>query len=312
MTETTKYSKEIFNYIFTPPYIDDVKNIRGINNYISFDIKKDKITNFYPLEQLYLFDKKDLKKLIETRKIKISNYEKYKIIEKIFQWQIEYRIRNNNYECKNIEDVYKYYKGSGYLDINNFLREKIIPNNIYPLIAGKYIQKLNFIFKLDNYISEYGNNGDNSFYVYRGITPPELIVLERCLKLNKKKVNKEGLAFNYPFVDRAFVSASKNIEVAAGFVERNECNCCVLKFRLPKNIKYLDIDYDSDEKEVIIQRNVSFTEFKTFTLYKNKVMIIECKIQLLPSDIDSFYNDTKIFERIKKQKYYNYMAKVDF
>jgi len=270
---------------------------------------------FFPLEQLCSLEEDELKQIINIRNIEIDGNKTLE--ENIFDWQI-HKLTMKRW-CNNFDNLYSYYKGSGYQDINEYLRKnnRNLPSNIYPLIGGKNlnVQILYCIYQLDKYISRDGLFGDSDTFFYRGIKPAELIVVKNCLKTSNiasRKIKKNEKCFISGIYDNAFISASKKIDKAANFVTHPEFNCCILRFRIPTDIKYLDKDYEEygdfkdieGESEIIIQRNIWFSDFKYYDLYKN-IYIIDCEIELRGKNIDSFYNHNSFLDHIKNKNYYN-------
>lgn len=293
-----KFDYSNYKDVFEKDHIEDIKKIREGFEYKPFD--SENINNFYALEQLCCIESEDLLKLCKKRNIKVDDDKPLE--QKILDWQIE--MKTKKWSCKTFQETYYYYKGSGYGDLNRFLRNTSLPFNFYPLIAGDNTHILHCIYQLDNFIEKDGIYGDYNKYVYRGITPPELIILKRSMKKNNDKKVKTGkeIYFESLLMGNGFVSTSKNIKTALTIVknQNDEYNCCILKFKIPKEIKFLDIDTESDEAEIIIQRNIIFKQFNKLGYDKIQNMyVIECQIYPFDPDIKRFYKDNSILDKLK-------------
>lgn len=281
--------------VFKTDKLEEVQNIR---NMTEFDYPPtNKKNNFYPLEQLCFFTYDNLIKLCEDRKIEIDINKPLEI--NILDYQIN-KIVFGSKRCETLEDAYEYYVGAGFVDMNTFLRRNDIslPYNFYPLIAGdsnkgssvgKNVSILNCIYRLDNYIEKYGEFGDDETFVYRGLTPPELVVVEHSLE-NDKKIRKHGeIYFREGLSGKAFTSSSKSIKEASRFVCKEGYDCCLLKFKIPSDIKFLDKSKYTTEEEYIIQRDIIFLNFEKIGKDENDVYIIECRIKPVPTKLEEFY-----------------------
>lgn len=292
--------------VFKKKQLEKLKNIRNMSENDYPPINKRNL--FYPLEQLCFFSYDELLKFCKEKNIKINPDKPLEI--NIFDWQIE-KFVSKSKKCENMEKAYNFYKGDGFKEVNDLLRRKDIdlPYNFYPLIAFNCNDyngsTLNCIYQLDNYIEKCGKFGDDETFVYRGLTPPQLVVVKRSIK-NDMVIRKSGeIYFRESLPDKAFISASKSIDVASGIVESHtigdkKYNCCILKFRIPEKIKFLDKDFDSEEQEILLQRGILFYNFKELGKDNNDIYVIECEIKSFYDDLDNFYkSDCPIL------KYYN-------
>lgn len=132
---------------------------------------------------------------------------------------------------------FKYYQGTGYGKINNFLREmsneSVINNN-------KDDPIVEHILNIDRGMKY---NKLNNMLMFRGIN--------------------SSLIKNLPsnvLVNKAYSSATPDFNIASNFTD----DCCILSFIIPDDIKTYIYDYKNitsknlKEQEVLLQRNTQF------------------------------------------------------
>jgi hypothetical protein len=200
-----------------------------------------------------------------------------------------------------VNEVLRDLKG---LPDNNFIMRLLGGN---PYIMCKYL----CISHLDDMCKTHSEQGEKEIepglFVYHGITKPSLLFIEKCIGkrkdnefLSEKCTNNKN--FQNELIDYGYIHASRDIQVAMNF---SGDNCCVLKFRIPKDLKYLvcdDIENqskisvgDPDMKEIFIQRNVVFSNFMyirfDYCRFKKdrKIAKIQCDIKPYPVSISNFF-----------------------
>jgi hypothetical protein len=315
--ETEMIKKKIKNIRDTsvyPPYltkndlIETEKNdLRKFNEYFKkFKLFKPTSINrvdailegiFYPMEQLVQFSDNELYQLLVDRKIEEMSEEA------LIKYQVS-KIIDGESECKTFEKTYDFYSSTGYQDINVYIREKTkgLPENFfYPLVGGnrKNIRLLYCIYQLDSFIKLSNKFGDGKTIYYRGITPPTLIVLQSCME-NNKNVKDGKLDFELSLNDIGFSSITTDINIAKNFTK--DYNCCILMFTIPKNIRYGDYSSKTHEKELILERNILYSEFEKKMKFDG-IFIIECSIRKIPYRLLDIYNGNtnKIVEFYEKE-----------
>ena len=137
------------------------------------------------------------------------------------------------------EQSLKFYQGTGYGVINNFLRDPDFKESV--LRYSKTDSTVAHINNIDESMS-YNNLGET--YYYRGI--PGAFIPQSIQSSSSIIVNT------------SFTSTTSDQKNARSFVD--EGGCCVLVFKIPDNLKTYIYTYKGKykESEILVQRNTQF------------------------------------------------------
>lgn len=170
----------------------------------------------------------------------------------------------------------KFYQGTGYGEINDFLRqvmdERIIEDNTSDPTV-KHIKNIDRIMK---------NNNLKNVIVYRGI--------KMSLLLNLKNMSSNVL------VNKGYTSSSLDIEKSKMFTDEN----CILRFIIPNNLKTHIYEYKKNisenlnEKEILIQRNTQFVINDMEDIKENKIYDAVLSNYIPPKSIRNLNNLEKL------------------
>lgn len=274
---------------------DRVKEIRNCfrmsefltnSNLNKFDPNPDYI---FPYEYLQTLNSDYLDIILKNRNLPKSGTKKKKILR-----ILRYGIRELSKFCED-EDLHIHTTNDR---ITNYLKNVDLPidgteNQLLRLVYGCHrvdiSKQLICVNKLDSYIINSPRTLDKDVYVYRSISEPQLIYIDKCVKHNNviKKCQGRNDAFLAALNTKHYSSTSLDIEASSDYTRNN---CCILRFKIPNNIDYLDTSlligdgrFDDDElSEVLLQRNITYYDFKYIGKYTcdngEKKMVIDCKI----------------------------------
>jgi hypothetical protein len=123
------------------------------------------------------------------------------------------------------EDSLKFYKGEGYGEINDYLhgRQKPQENTL------KHISNIDSVLSNEPHLRQ---------VYYRGI--------RGTIRIKNKSIINTG----YSSVSKEFDIAQREFAGKDG--------CCVLAFTIPHSIKYYEYQSDTNEGELLIERNIKF------------------------------------------------------
>lgn len=271
-------------------WTDRIVKIRNGFNTLQFndnvDIESSSDRYIYPYEYLKTLSAKDLNILLRKRSLEIQGTKEDKIL-RIQRYHIARLTPICQDETTHIFHVHTTYK------LTDYLKDIKLPatgdeEQLIKLLCG--IESLNTgkivcTNLLDRKIKESPKTLDLDTYVYRGIGDPALIYIQDCIddrKVKSRCKSTDGV-FLPALNTRNYSSTSLKISKASTFTQSN---CCILKFKIPENVDYLDTTKlsrkDGFEKidrlyEVLLQRNISYYEFKHIGEYKEKI-VIECEI----------------------------------
>jgi len=146
---------------------------------------------------------------------------------------------------KSMEESLKFYQGTGYGEINTFLRDPSFNESI--LIKHIDDQTVAHINNIDKSMG-YNKFGKDKFY--RGIAGSFI----------PQAIN----ASSGIIVNTSFTSTTSDEKVAKSYVDSG--GCCILVFEIPDNLKTFVYKYKGkySEAEVLVQRNTQFKIVKQF------------------------------------------------
>lgn len=227
-------------------------------------IKKKKINK---LKNLLNIKNKKIEKLLKKY---IDNENRINELIKI-SWEIIKILNIKNYNkyitldlsSKRALESLILYKDQGYKELNGYLRLNKIRKNIS-----------------NNYINNKAQNNQEKKLL------KIIKSIDKNMKINKKETHRyfykgvSDLSFvkNNKYIDKGFVSITDNINVSKAFINK-ETNCCILKFKIPKGIKYFDYnDIESGElsylmeNELLLERGLKFEIIKKD---KNNIFLVK-------------------------------------
>jgi hypothetical protein len=141
-----------------------------------------------------------------------------------------------------INKSFKFYQGTGYGPINQFLREPDFKESLLRIENIKHKPEIEHIINMDKGLT-YNVFGERYFYrgMANGFIPASIIM-------------SSGVIIN-----KGFTSCTKREDVTKSYTD--EEGCCMLKFIIPDNIKSYVYEYEGkyNEAEVLLQRNTQFT-----------------------------------------------------
>ena len=178
-----------------------------------------------------------------------------------------------------MNDSIKFYQGTGYGEINDFLRQimderTIEDNHSFPIV--KHIKNIDKIMN---------NNNLNNVIVYRGINIG--------LLLNLKNIGSNVL------VNKGYTSSSLDIGKSKMFAYEN----CILRFVIPNKLKtYIykykkNVSENLNEKEILIQRNTQFVINNMDDIKPNKIYDAVLSNYTPPKSVQNLNN----LERLKNE-----------
>lgn len=152
-----------------------------------------------------------------------------------------------------MSDSMEFYQGTGYGEINDFLRQVMDERTIEDNPSDPTVTHIKNIDKMMK------NNNLKNVIVYRGIN--------KSLLLNLKNTGSNVL------VNKGYTSSSLDIEKSKMFADEN----CILRFVIPHNLKTHIYEYNKNisenlnEKEILIERNTQFVINGMDDIKPNKV-----------------------------------------
>lgn len=277
---------------------DQIREIRRyfdlklFERYISEENYDPNPSYIFPYEYLKTLDIHHLDIILKHRGLDIIRESKDDKIDKI----LNYHISNLSEYCS---DEYSHiiHIHTTETTVTEYLKDIILPidngsDQLKKLICGfdktppRFYRHLVCISELDEAIRDAPKTLNEDTYLYRGVSEPSLVYIQRCIDANEI-VKKECMSNNRNFFKHTlttlhYSSTSKEIAIAKSYVKNN---CCVLRFKVPNNVDYLDTTIlseedgysDSDLVEVLLQRNLVYLNFKYNEIVNGKI-IIDCKI----------------------------------
>lgn len=256
----------------------------------NIDIDISSHSYIYPYEHLKSLSIKDLNTLLRKRSLENQGTKEDKIL-RIQKYHISRLTPICQDEISHIFHVHTSERVTEYL---KSIRLPITGDEeqLIRLLCGyesPNTGKLVCVNLLDKKIKESPKTLSLNTYVYRAIGDPSLIYIQNCIKrdnVRKRCKEREGVFLPALFTYN-YSSTSLDISTAATFTQNN---CCILKFKIPRSVDYLDTTKltttDGFEKidelsEILLQRNIGYSNFKHIGYYNDtfkKKMIIVCEI----------------------------------